>query len=75
MIKAKSLLGIEHLEPIEIYDILDSAQGYIKALRFKEKLQQPLNGRSIINIFFENLVILLDESTQYLSITFIERNF
>ena len=54
MIKAKSLLGIEHLEPIEIYDILDSAQGYIKALRFREKLQQPLNGRSIINIFFEN---------------------
>lgn len=54
MIAKKNLLGIEFLEPSDIYEILDKAKGFTQQDLSGKSLAQTLNGYNIINIFFEN---------------------
>jgi len=50
----RHLLGIEGLYPFEITDILDRAEVYAAANRRREQVPQSLEGRTVINLFFEN---------------------
>jgi aspartate carbamoyltransferase catalytic subunit len=50
----RHLLGIEGLEPEDIGQILDLADGYVELNRQAEKKRSILRGRTIINCFFEN---------------------
>ena len=54
MIAKKNLLGIEFLEPSDIYEILDKAKGFTQQDLFGKSVAQTLEGYNIINIFFEN---------------------
>ena len=54
MIAKKNLLGIEFLEPSDIYEILDKAKGFIQQDLSGKSVAQTLDGFNIINIFFEN---------------------
>ena len=54
MIAKKNLLGIEFLEPSDIYEILDKATGFTQQGLSGKSVAQTLNGYNIINIFFEN---------------------
>ena len=54
MIAKKNLLGIEFLEPSDIYEILDKAKGFTQQDLSGKSVAQTLNGYNIINIFFEN---------------------
>ena len=54
MIAKKNLLGIEFLEPSDIYEILDKAKGFTQQGLSGKSVAQTLNGYNIINIFFEN---------------------
>ena len=54
MIDKKNLLGIEFLEPSDIYKILDKAKGFIQQDLSGKSVAQTLDGYNIINIFFEN---------------------
>ena len=54
MIAKKNLLGIEFLEPSDIYEILDKAKGFTQQNLSGKSVAQTLNGYNIINIFFEN---------------------
>tara|TARA_B100000287_G_scaffold403957_1_gene426198 strand:+ start:143 stop:1072 length:930 start_codon:yes stop_codon:yes gene_type:complete len=54
LIAKKNLLGIEFLEPSDIYDIIDKAKGFIQQDLSGKSVSQTLDGCNIINIFFEN---------------------
>ena len=54
MIAKKNLLGIEFLEPSDIYEILDKAKGFTQQDLSEKSVAQTLEGYNIINIFFEN---------------------
>ena len=54
MIAKKNLLGIEFLEPSDIYEILDKAKGFTQQDLAGKSVAQTLDGYNIINIFFEN---------------------
>ena len=54
MIAKKNLLGIEFLEPSDIYEILDKAKGFTQQDISGKSVAQTLDGYNIINIFFEN---------------------
>ena len=47
-------MGIEFLEPSEIYEILDKAKGFTQQDLSGKNVSQTLDGYNIINIFFEN---------------------
>lgn len=51
---AKHLLGIEHLNPREITEILDLADQYVDLNRRQVKHSDTLAGLTQINMFFEN---------------------
>ncbi len=51
--RAKHLLGIEHLAPQDITDILDLADRYVDLNRRTEKHGDALAGLTQINMFFE----------------------
>ena len=54
MIAKKNLLGIEFLEPSDIYEILDKAKGFTHLDLSGKSVAQTLEGYNIINVFFEN---------------------
>ena len=54
MAAKKNLLGIEFLEPSDIYEILDKAKGFTQQDLSGKSVAQTLDGYNIINIFFEN---------------------
>ena len=54
MIAKKNLLGIEFLEPSDIYEILDKAKGFTQLDLSGKSVAQTLDGYNIINVFFEN---------------------
>ena len=47
-------MGIEFLEPSDIYEILDKAKGFTLQDLSGKSVAQTLDGYNIINIFFEN---------------------
>jgi aspartate carbamoyltransferase catalytic subunit len=50
----KHLLGIEGLQPCEIQDLLDRADGFVALNRQADKKRQLLKGLTQINLFFES---------------------
>ncbi|MFV0358411.1 aspartate carbamoyltransferase catalytic subunit [Tropicimonas sp.] len=52
--RARHLLGIEQLHPIEITTLLDLADSYVALSRAPEKHSDALRGLTQINMFFEN---------------------
>ena len=50
----RHLLGIEGLYPFEITDILDRAEAYAALNRKRAPVPALLEGRTVINLFFEN---------------------
>jgi aspartate carbamoyltransferase catalytic subunit len=48
------LLGIEGLQPFEIDDLLDRAEGYVEVGRQADKRVELLRGLTQVNLFFEN---------------------
>ena len=47
-------MGIEFLEPSDIYEILDKAKGFTQQDLSGKSVAQTLDGFNIINVFFEN---------------------
>ena len=52
--RARHLLGIEPLHPVEITTLLDLADSYVEFNRGPSKHSEVLAGRTQINMFFEN---------------------
>jgi len=52
--KHRHLLGIEGLTPPEITELLDLADSYVESNRSSKKKFDKLDGRTVINLFFEN---------------------
>ncbi|MEZ5796024.1 MAG: aspartate carbamoyltransferase catalytic subunit [Paracoccaceae bacterium] len=52
--RARHLLGIEHLAPLEITTVLDLADRYVDLNRRTVKQSDVLAGMTQINLFFEN---------------------
>ena len=52
--RREHLLGIEGLQPFEIRDLLDCADGYVEQSRRTDKKLNLLRGLTQINLFFEN---------------------
>ncbi|MEZ5847533.1 MAG: aspartate carbamoyltransferase catalytic subunit [Geminicoccaceae bacterium] len=52
--KRRHLLGIEGLQPFEIADLLDRADGYVEQSRRTDKKLSTLRGLTQVNLFFEN---------------------
>ena len=50
----RHLLGIEGLSPIEIKALLDKSEAYVEHNRKTDKKLNTLQGRTIVNLFFEN---------------------
>jgi aspartate carbamoyltransferase catalytic subunit len=50
----KHLLGIEGLQPFEIHDLLERADGFVALNRQADKKRQLLRGLTQINLFFES---------------------
>jgi aspartate carbamoyltransferase catalytic subunit len=50
----RHLLGIEGLSPIEIRALLDKSESYVEHNRKTDKKLNTLQGRTIVNLFFEN---------------------
>ncbi|MBN06478.1 MAG: aspartate carbamoyltransferase catalytic subunit [Rhodospirillaceae bacterium] len=50
----RHLLGIEGLSPIEITALLDTAERYVGQNRQANKKSELLQGRTVINLFFED---------------------
>jgi aspartate carbamoyltransferase catalytic subunit len=49
----RHLLGIEGLSPEEITLLLDLSESYVEQNRQRDKKRSVLNGRTLINLFFE----------------------
>jgi len=49
----RHLLGIEGLQPFEIQDLLDRADGFVEVNRRTEKKLALLGGMTLLNLFFE----------------------
>ena len=52
--RARHLLGIEQLSPLEITTVLDLAERYVDLNRRTVKQSDTLAGMTQINLFFEN---------------------
>ncbi len=52
--KHRHLLGIEGLSHLEITHLLDKSEEYVEQNRRADKKSDLLNGRTVINLFFEN---------------------
>ncbi|HOZ33712.1 MAG TPA: aspartate carbamoyltransferase catalytic subunit, partial [Tabrizicola sp.] len=52
--RARHLLGIEQLSPLEITTVLDLADRYVDLNRRTVKQSDTLAGMTQINLFFEN---------------------
>jgi len=50
----RHLLGIEGLSPLEINRLLDLSDPYVASNRGPNKTSKTLEGRTVINLFFEN---------------------
>ncbi len=50
----RHLLGIEGLTPLEITHLLDLSDRYVELNRGSDKVARVLDGRTIVNLFFEN---------------------
>ncbi|MDP6926894.1 MAG: aspartate carbamoyltransferase catalytic subunit, partial [Rhodospirillales bacterium] len=50
----RHLLGIEGLSHLEITHLLDKSEEYVEQNRRADKKSDLLNGRTVINLFFEN---------------------
>jgi len=50
----RHLLGIEGLSPLEINHLLDLSDRYVAVNRGANKMSDALQGRTIVNLFFEN---------------------
>ena len=50
----RHLLGIAHLSPGDILHVLDAAEGWFAMPRAEAKNARVLNGRTIVNLFFES---------------------
>jgi aspartate carbamoyltransferase catalytic subunit len=50
----RHLLGIEGLTPPEILFLLDRSDGYVEVNRSADKKRHVLDGRTVINLFFES---------------------
>ena len=50
----RHLLGIDHLDPVDIIQILDLADSFARINKRSIKKVPTLRGRTIINLFFEN---------------------
>ena len=50
----RHLLGIEGLSPLEINHLLDLSDRYVELNRGTDKVARILDGRTIVNLFFEN---------------------
>ena len=50
----RHLLGIEGLSPLEINHLLDLSDRYVELNRGTDKVARLLDGRTIVNLFFEN---------------------
>lgn len=50
----RQLLGIEGLSPLEINRLLDLSDPYVSINRGPEKVSGSLQGRTVVNLFFEN---------------------
>lgn len=48
------LLGIEGLSPLEINHLLDLSDPYVASNRGPDKVSKSLEGRTVVNLFFEN---------------------
>ena len=53
-LSSRHLLGIGHLSVGEILNILDLADKYVEFNRQPTKINAALNGKTLINMFFEN---------------------
>ena len=51
--RRRHLLGIEGLQPFEIQDLLDRADGFVELNRRTEKKRALLGGMTLLNLFFE----------------------
>ena len=51
--RQRHLLGIEGLQPFEIKELLDMADGYVELNRRSDKKLALLRGRTLVNLFFE----------------------
>jgi len=50
----RHLLGIEGLSPLEINHLLDLSDPYVAINRGQDKVSDSLQGRTVVNLFFEN---------------------
>jgi aspartate carbamoyltransferase catalytic subunit len=50
----RHLLGIAHLSPDDILHVLDAAEGWFAMPRAEAKNARVLNGRTVVNLFFES---------------------
>jgi aspartate carbamoyltransferase catalytic subunit len=50
----RHLLGIAHLSPDDILHVLDTAEGWFAMPRAEAKNARVLNGRTVVNLFFES---------------------
>jgi len=50
----RHLLGIEGLTATEILFLLDLSDGYVAVNRSEDKKKDLLDGRTVINLFFES---------------------
>jgi len=50
----RHILGIEGLSPPEITALLDAADGFVELVRSRQKKAESLQGRTLINLFFED---------------------
>ena len=50
----RHLLGISHLSPGDIVHVLDEAQRWFAMSRAEAKTARVLNGRTVVNLFFES---------------------
>ena len=53
MVKSKDLLGIEFLQPDDIYEILSLAESFTNSRGTASSFGEHLTGKNIISIFFE----------------------
>lgn len=55
MASLKHLLGISGLNPLAVTNLLDLAESYVLLNRSGKTQRDSLRGRTLINLFFEDL--------------------
>jgi aspartate carbamoyltransferase catalytic subunit len=53
MLESKDLLGIKDLSTDEIYQVLETSDGFMDVLRRDIKKVPPLRGKTVVSLFFE----------------------